>query len=365
MNVVLDETIPLGVDLKNFVKYQEGLIESQKAEIAFLRDQIITLQNNASSESGEPVTFEELFDQKINNILSSDGKNENGYRRAFQLFNEWLDGSLTYINQLTEKDVDLFYVWLRSQKTSTGKTIQKSSANLYYSFLKTTFELGRKRKYLKDNVWPVKPIPKPRLDTWWTREYLNDLIKAIRKFAPVSKRRYYETVIRLLFTTGIRIGKLLDTKQSEMRIEGNRVWITTKLKIKGTAEYDSHESEILDPIAKKMLLQQCKRHNKYCLKPDDRAIYSLYNSLIRSFKGRPDRNEKGICEKAGFHWLGFHKAKHGYITERVVEGFSYEQIGKLTGNKSIELMRRIYDHCVPQDYIEEVRRNMEEKAIII
>lgn len=357
--------------LRNLVgdlqKQNEGLLN----ELKEIKNQIKESANRKYRK--DPITLPEMIPiflkEKEAETVTED--RIRAYNYIFRVLDEFMkERGVEYINDIDRAFTTAFFVELTNlpKKRGSGK-LARTTAVTYYTILRSMLAVAADNELITEKKWLKKSMPKPRKKVRWTEEYVKKLIAAIRKRA-WKNSHVLETVIRLDYTTGLRIIKILGIKKKDVRIEGDRVFVTTMTKARGEKKNTPHEVELLDDEAKKMFLEEYNKpeRNTYALMEDDKTPRNRYKSFqitLGGFKKKGKDERGGICLNEGFEWLGFHSGKKMFITERVNENISYEKIGKLTGNKNIQVLKESYDCSIAEDFSEEIKENLRSKTIVI
>lgn len=289
------------------------------------------------------ITISELCNKHRQNGVSRELAHSTmlNYENAHNYFLEYAkERGLIYADEVRYDHAEEFYNFLKQR-------IKRSSVIGRYKAVKAMFAIAERRDYIMKNPFVNKAFQLSPVREWYTDEYVEQLIHAIRTYAKPSNRFKTELTLRITYTTGIRVGILLRIRRKDITInEKGEVFITTDLKIAKSAEILTVTIELLDETTKEMLLRYIAELDKEGLqsdspifsKRDNRTAYSNYRGTIAR-----------VCEKAGIQYLTPHKAKHGFITKMAKAGLSAEQICTLTGNKTPSLIQKVYVHLFHAD----------------
>lgn len=95
---------------------------------------------------------------------------------------------------------------------------------------------------------------------------------------------------------------------------------------------------------------------------------TLFNKLIKKVAEKANLNEtitytnKGqqitstICKAISSHW-----GRHTFITLKLREGYSVDEVAKMSGHKSLKIVQEIYNHLTDEDNEEALLKVIEEK----
>lgn len=230
------------------------------------------------------------------------------------------------ISDITKKDTQDYYEFLNT-------VCAEGSSKIQYTYLKAVFNHAVRNEYIFRNPFTLRFPPVLKVhDKYWTPKYFEQLIKAIRKYGKPKTREKTELIVRLIFTTGLRIGKLTATQESDIKIfDEETIMITTTRKTRSASQVKTHVTYLKNAKAIEML----KAHIENC---KDVPLWS---------KTEPWDTRKilmRICKKADIEYMSPQKAKHGFITLLAEKGISAEMICELTGNTNVELVRKTYSH---------------------
>ena len=300
------------------------------------------------------ITIEELCDKRINEITAKrySEKTIKHYGDAKKYFLSYCkERGLIYADEVTRDHASEYEIYLRNTRGMGGNPhIGELRQIALYKNVKAIFQYAVTRNSVINNpfyniVFPIVPV-----HDWWTDEYYNSLIEVIRTRAQKKMRHKYETIVRILYTTGLRVGLLLQARHENVTVTPDgRVYLTTKRKTpKNSAEQD-HTCELLNKKARKMFLAYYKEGETGYMFTKGRPII-IYHVVKRGLTR--------LCKKTGLPYRGLHKAKHGFVTKMLLKGYTAEQICKLTGNKTPSLINQVYNHIQASDFRERVQADI-------
>ena len=253
------------------------------------------------------------------------------YKQIYKILKEYCEKEgIEYANDFEDWQADRFF-------DERCKVKSRIVAIIDYIHCKAIFNYARKRKWIRENPFylPLQ-VPVKQCKEWWTKEYFNDLIAAIRSHCASHKRFEYELITRILLSTGIRIGKLLKLKVRDVIIKDGEVMLYTERKTASMKEVREHIFYVKNRKAREMLLQHLENQKRRGKTNDDKLFGADANSYRLAIKR--------ACKLQGIPYKSPHKAKHGFVTMLGEEGFTFDQIAALTGNTHVELLRKVYGH---------------------
>lgn len=311
------------------------------------REDLLNLLTKALGEKINRTTIDELYrkhDIYLQALQFSSYRIEN-YFYAKRNFREYCgQRGIQYTDEITADHADEFYSFLRGTKTEkTHKTISENNAILQYKAAKAMFEFAANRNYLPKNPFRNINLLLGTISNYWTPEYFEKLIQAIREHQRRHERKFFDEMIcRILYTTGLRIGLLMKLKRNEIIFHGDRIYITTKRKIAKSAAMQTHTSEIINEKAKEMFRAYTEKRDKQGIEPEDYIFITSTcpRTEVMIFRCRL----KSVTRKAGIQYLHPHCAKHGFITMLALKGYTAKQICTLTGNTTTSLIDQRYTH---------------------
>lgn len=164
------------------------------------------------------------------------------------------------------------------------------------------------------------------------RDYLTkeDIARILGASVPYEEAHLF---IRLLARTGRRMGEIKRITPRDVDIKNKCLWTTIEKKSK--KGQNSERREIFLDDATLVLLQQYISRNR--IGQDERLIKASDATLKRW----PQR----FADKAGIgKFVSCHSFRRNLITLLIVEGWSYDEIQRVTGHKSISSIAH-YDHA--------------------
>lgn len=346
------------------------LVQFYQEENQFLKRQIEVF-NTMQAKAGlvlNKITITELFEKKLLECKARELSRTRllTYGYAEHYFTEWCKLSgYVYADEITTDHTHEFWEWFKVTPGIHGKILSESSRVHTWTAIKSTFQYAKKRNSIISNPFEHRPMPLNPVDDWWDDVYFYKLTKAIEKFARTGVVHKFQTIIRLLYTTGLRIGLLLGVKHSGVKVTPDgRVFITTKRKIPKSSRIQEVTIELINKKAKEMFLHYYIEGEEGFVLINNTTKPEHYASCLRdAFKGEWLKEEQikvGICEKAGLLYKSFQKAKHGFVTKMLERGYTSTQICKMTGNSDPTVIDKIYNHIQVANFIDRIKADLED-----
>jgi len=169
----------------------------------------------------------------------------------------------------------------------------------------------------------VKTIPVP-----CTKEEIDSIINS------AVDNDFFYTLFKVAKKTGRRLGEYYDIQVKDIDWE-RKTMMTKVLKRRRRIEKEALLDDELIGLLKRFI-------QKEKLKLDD--------YLFKKYSYRHIQNRVTYyAKKAGIeHPVSFHNFRHYLITGLIKEGFSYDQVAKITGHSSVGTIS-VYDHSIASD----------------
>lgn len=294
------------------------------------KEDLIRYLIEGQEKEEERIGIVELCDEYLGHITNL-GRSPETLKTYRSIIDRWISWTtkeeIKYAHEVKRRHTNRFYANL----------ILKEFAKIdNYKRLKAIFNYALDMGYIGKNPFYLKlQFPKYMHDEYWTPEYFSKLTHAIRRHAPFSVRFKYELITRILFTTGMRIGKLMEVTKKDIKFHDNEILITTARKTCSKGEVQTHIFHLRNKRAIEMLRDYIERVDTDKLFP-----YSCVHTAKEVYR----EGLKKVCKKADIEYRNPHQAKHGFITMLAEEGYSAEQACDLTGNTDVDLVRGTYMH---------------------
>ena len=258
------------------------------------------------------------------------------YRNDILQFLVFLDKNKKRINEITSIDIEKF----TSKFTSRG--LEKSSISRKMSALSHFFNFLLEENIIKNNPINEFDLPKQikKLPKILSVEQVDKLIKISREDQSISGIRL-NTMIEILYATGIRISELVEMKLSATYAEQNFLLVQGK----GNKERLVPISENTENKIKNYLNIRKEFLNK------DKDSKWLFPSK-QSSKGHITRQRfnqllKNLCERTNLNDIRIspHKLRHAFATHLLANGVDLRSLQQMLGHADISTTQ-IYTHVL-------------------
>ena len=255
--------------------------------------------------------------------LETEGKSVNTvttYQREMKKFQDWLYKYPTYLDNISQKDVQSYLSFLEQQGKSPI-TIDKilGSIRTFAKFLK------RPEIILDIKVVPIEK--KGELEILTPYEY-DQLLQEVKK----DGHERNIAIVYLLLHTGIRVSELCSLNKSNIDIRKKQLVVRNGLT--GEERYIPLSEE-----AKTHLLKYCDSFNS-----DDALFISKSNERLT------ERSIQYMLKKYNVHP---HKLRHTFCQKLIDKGIGLEIVSKLAGHKDINVTKRYAKSRMKQLELEE------------
>lgn len=263
------------------------------------------------------------------------------YQNNIKIFCEWIETS----NQtdsakcFSQTSFVAFISWLRTQGSSAKKINKMARV------------IGRLIKYIastpqgaKCGVVPVTFTPLKEEDKKQKCEILPEEIEAFKNVEVKNdKERYYKDLFLFQLSTGQRISDTLKLIKGDYEVSGNTIILTTIKR--GTKAYISETKEVTE------LLEKLKTNPENKVKSKkDKGLGNFIKVLAgRAGLTRITPNGMPLSKEISSHY-----ARHTFVTQRLREGYNFEQVGKMIGDTPL-MIERIYGHPSDNDIINSLK----------
>lgn len=262
-----------------------------------------------------------------------------------------------------EKNVKVFYQWLvNTNQRDSAKALTQSSFNAFVEWMKAGGDSPQKVnkvasvirqiiKYIagrtqgtKYGITPVTYTPIKEVKEEKKCEILKGEIEAFRNVKVKNdKQQYYKDVFLLQLATGQRVSDTLKLIKGDYKVQKGTPYntiILTTIKC-NTTSYITETKEVTE------LLKAIRdnKENKTENEKDKSLTYYLKKFFTRANITRLTPSGKPINEVISSHF-----ARHTFVTIKLREGYTYEQVGKMIGD-SPAMIEEVYGHPTDTDII--------------
>lgn len=320
----------------NFCNFERKCKQNNKTNMSPVTKQFI---NSKRTPKATKMLTEYLMkyaeDRKVKNSSLVE------YQNNIKIFCEWISATKQTDSAkcFSQTSFVNFISWLRSQGSSAKKINKMARV------------IGRLIKYIastpqgaKCGVVPVTFTPLKEEDKKQKCEILPEEIEAFRNVEVKNdKERYYKDLFLLQLATGQRISDTLKLIKGEYEISGNTIILTTIKR--NTKAYISEAKEVTE------LLEKIKANPENKVKSKkDKGLGNFIKVLSeRAGLVRITPNGKPLYKEISSHY-----ARHTFVTQRLREGYNFEQVGKMIGDTPL-MIERIYGHPSDIDIINSLK----------
>lgn len=262
-----------------------------------------------------------------------------------------------------QKNVKVFYQWiLDTNQRDSAKALSQSSFNAFVEWMKAAGDSPNKVnkiasvirmliEYLasstqgsKYGISPVTFTPMKEEDKKQKCEILPEEIDAFRNVEVKNdKEQYYKDVFLLQLITGQRISDTLKLIKGDYEVHQGQPYNTIIL----TTIKRSKISYIAETKEVKELLEKIRNNKENEVKSKkDKGLGNFIKVLSeRAGLNRITPNGMPLSKEISSHY-----ARHTFVTQRLREGYTYEQVGKMIGD-SPSTVEKTYGHPTDTDII--------------
>lgn len=196
----------------------------------------------------------------------------------------------------------------------------------------------------KYGITPVTYTPIKEVKEEKKCELLAEEIEAFKAIeVKNNKEQYYKDVFLLQLITGQRISDTLKLIKGDYKVQEGTPYntiILTTIK-RNTTSYITETKEVTELLEKIRSNKENETENE----KDTSLAYYLKVLFTRAKLTRKVPSGKPLNEVISSHF-----ARHTFVTQRLREGYKYEQVGKMIGD-SPAMIEKIYGHPTDTDII--------------
>lgn len=261
-----------------------------------------------------------------------------------------------------EKLTKVFYQWLvNTNQRDSAKALSQSSFNAFVDYLKSNSNPSKVNKvasvirqiikYIagtqagtKYGITPVTFVNVKQVKEEKKCEILKEEIEAFKAVkAKNDKEQYYKDVFCLQLATGQRISDTLKLIKGDYKVQEGTPYntiILTTIK-RNTTSYIAETKE----VAELLEAIRSNKENEVKNKKDKALAHYLKVLFTRASITRKTPSGKPLNEVISSHF-----ARHTFVTQRLREGYTYEQVGKMIGDSPL-MIEKVYGHPSDEDII--------------
>lgn len=262
-----------------------------------------------------------------------------------------------------QKNVKVFFGWIVStNQRDSAKALSQSSFNAFVEWMKAAGNspqnvnkiasvIRQLIKYIagstqgsKYGITPVTYTPIKQVKEEKKCELTKEEIEAFKAVKVKNdKQQYYKDVFLLQLLTGQRISDTLKLIKGDYKVQKgtpcNTIILTT-IKCK-TTSYITETKEVTELLKKIRSNKENETENE----KDTSLTRYLKVFFTRANITRLTPSGKPLNEEISSHF-----ARHTFVTQRLREGYKYEQVGKMIGD-SPAMIEKVYGHPSDSDII--------------
>lgn len=261
-----------------------------------------------------------------------------------------------------EKNVKVFYQWItNTNQRDSAKALSQSSFNAFVEWLKSNSNPSKVNKvasvirqlikYIagtqagtKYGITPVTFVNVKQVKEEKKCEILKEEIEAFKAVKVKNdKEQYYKDVFLLQLITGQRISDTLKLIKGDYKVQQgqpcNTIILTT---IKRTTTAYITETKEVTELLKAI---RANKENETKNKKDKSLAHYLKVLFSRASINRLTPSGKPLNEIISSHF-----ARHTFVTIKLREGYTYEQVGKMIGDSAL-MIEKVYGHPSDEDII--------------
>lgn len=262
-----------------------------------------------------------------------------------------------------QKNVKVFFGWIVStNQRDSAKALSQSSFNAFVEWMKAAGNspqnvnkiasvIRQLIKYIagstqgsKYGITPVTYTPIKQVKEEKKCELTKEEIEAFKAVKVKNdKQQYYKDVFLLQLLTGQRISDTLKLIKGDYKVQKgtpcNTIILTT---IKcNTTSYITETKEVTELLKKIRSNKENETENE----KDTSLTRYLKVFFTRANITRLTPSGKPLNEEISSHF-----ARHTFVTQRLREGYKYEQVGKMIGDSAL-MIEKVYGHPTDTDII--------------
>lgn len=262
-----------------------------------------------------------------------------------------------------QKNVKVFYGWIvSSNQRDSAKALSQSSFNAFVEWMKAAGNspqnvnkiasvIRQLIKYLagtqagsKYGITPVTYTPIKQVKEEKKCELTKEEIEAFKAVKVKNdKQQYYKDVFLLQLLTGQRISDTLKLIKGDYKVQEGTPYntiILTTIKC-NTTSYITETKEVTELLEK----IRSNKENETKNKKDTSLARYLKVFFTRASINRLTPSGKPLNEDISSHF-----ARHTFVTQRLREGYNFEQVGKMIGDSAL-MIEKVYGHPSDEDII--------------
>jgi site-specific recombinase, phage integrase family len=262
------------------------------------------------------------------------------YQKLTKVFCQWIveTNQRDSAKALSQSAFNAFVEWLKSNSNP-------SKVNKVASVIRQIIKyIAGTQAGTKNGITPVTFVNVKQVKEEKKCELLAEEIEAFKAIeVKNNKEQYYKDVFLLQLITGQRISDTLKLIKGDYKVQEGTPYntiILTTIK-RNTTSYIAETKEVME------LLQaiRANKENETENEKDKSLAYYLKVLFSRASINRLTPSGKPLNEIISSHF-----ARHTFVTIKLREGYTYEQVGKMIGDSAL-MIEKVYGHPTDTDII--------------
>ena len=263
------------------------------------------------------------------------------YQKLTKVFYQWLvnTNQRDSTKALTQTSFNAFVEWMKAGGDSPQKV--NKVASVIRQIIKYIAGSTQGSKY---GITPVTYTPIKEVKEEKKCELTKEEIEAFKAIeVKNNKEQYYKDVFLLQLITGQRISDTLKLIKGDYKVQQGQpcnTIILTTIK-RNTIAYITETKEVTELLEK----IRSNKENETKNKKDKSLAQHLKVLFSRAFINRLTPSGKQLNDVISSHF-----ARHTFVTIKLREGYTYEQVGKMIGDSPL-MIEKVYGHPTDTDII--------------
>ena len=262
------------------------------------------------------------------------------YQKLTKVFCQWIveTNQRDSAKALSQSAFNAFVEWLKSNSNP-------SKVNKVASVIRQIIKyIAGTQAGTKNGITPVTFVNVKQVKEEKKCELLAEEIEAFKAIeVKNNKEQYYKDVFLLQLITGQRISDTLKLIKGDYKVQEGTPYntiILTTIK-RNTTSYIAETKEVME------LLQAIRANKENEVKNEKDTSLAYY---LKKFFTRAKLTRKVPSGKPLNKVISSHFARHTFVTIKVREGYTYEQVGKMIGDSAL-MIEKVYGHPTDTDII--------------
>lgn len=262
------------------------------------------------------------------------------YQKLTKVFCQWIveTNQRDSAKALSQSAFNAFVEWLKSNSNP-------SKVNKVASVIRQIIKyIAGTQAGTKNGITPVTFVNVKQVKEEKKCELLAEEIEAFKAIeVKNNKEQYYKDVFLLQLITGQRISDTLKLIKGDYKVQEGTPYntiILTTIK-RNTTSYIAETKEVME------LLQAIRANKENEVKNEKDTSLAYY---LKKFFTRAKLTRKVPSGKPLNKVISSHFARHTFVTIKLREGYTYEQVGKMIGDSAL-MIEKVYGHPTDTDII--------------